>query len=97
MADDNVIEFRVPPRDEYEPEWEKMARANPRWAARQIWGLLKRALESEAECDKMRRSLEEAKSFLVEHHAGPDHDRFDCSACCALMEIRKGLGEADDE
>ena len=90
MADDNVIEFHVPPRDEYEPEWERMARTNPKWAAR-------RALKSEAECVKLEKSLEEAKSFLVEHHAGPDHDRFDCSACCALMEIRKGLGEADDE
>jgi len=97
MADDNVVEFRVPPRDEYEPEWERTARTNPKWAARQIWGLLKRALEAEAELSRLEKSLEEAKGFLVEHRAGPDHDRFDCSACCALAEIRKGLGEEIDD
>lgn len=94
---DNVIEFRKPPSDDYEPQWEATARVDPKWAARQIWGLLKRALEAEAESERLSKCLVETKAFLVEHRAGPDHDRFDCSACCALAEIRSGLGELEVE
>ena len=48
---DNVIEFkRIEPDDElYEKHWAALARLDPEWAARQIGGLLRRALEAEAE------------------------------------------------
>jgi len=47
MTKENVIDFPRHPEDDYEPHWEALARQDPKWAARQIMGLLKRALQAE--------------------------------------------------
>ena len=57
----NVIAFTRKPEIEYEPHWVELAKADPVWASKQIWGLLFRAIEAERREAKLRTALRQAR------------------------------------